>query len=240
MSGRDAQTTWSIIDAQGRVIEGPSRDRFSPALQFLRFFDDNDDGIFEPGSLITFPMFTWSNLGGLTCPGGSVLQVNAKTNATLLNTSQPVMLGPCAVSASQTIQTPGLGAQFTPYNPSQISEKPYLQNAHFTTDISMLGRSFFQGSVPITVPVQFPVRLVQLKHPDLLGPGERGKITMAVKNISLSPYGQPFMSGSLLGAVRKLFFHTDANSCSHTRIPTGTRGISFERLYCRRVTRECG
>ena len=49
------------------------------------------------------------------------------------------------------------------------------------------------------------VRLVQLKHPDLLGPGERGKITIAVKNISNSPYGQPFMSGSLLGAVRVEF-----------------------------------
>ena len=196
--------------------------------------------------------------------GTQVLQIHAKSNATLLNTTQPVQLGRCPVGGSQTIQTPGFGAQFPAYNPSMINEKPYLKSATFMTDMSMLGRSFFQGKVPITVPVQFPVRgvwcssakresfnhipqislyhsrvreyfhhllsnitsiithrvlrntqlalrtrtqvrLVQLKHPDLLGPGERGKITIAVKNISNSPYGQPFMSGSLLGAVRVEF-----------------------------------
>ena len=46
-------------------------------MSFLRFFDDNDDAIFEPGSLITFPMFTWSNQGGLSCPAGGVRGVRA-------------------------------------------------------------------------------------------------------------------------------------------------------------------
>ena len=90
--------------------------------------------------------------------GTQVLQIHAKTNATLLNTTQPVQLGRCPVGGSQTIQTPGFGAQFPAYNPSMINEKPYLKSATFMTDMSMLGRSFFQGKVPITVPVQFPVR----------------------------------------------------------------------------------
>ena len=70
--GANAQTYWSVIDTQGRVVEGPAADRFCPSMSFLRFFDDNDDAIFEPGSLITFPMFTWTNQGGLSCPAGGV------------------------------------------------------------------------------------------------------------------------------------------------------------------------
>jgi len=168
--GNAAQTTWSVIDQSGNVVEGPSLDRFSPALTFLRFCDDNGDGIFEPGSVITFPMVMWSNLGGLSCPPGSVLQIVAKNNASLLNTSQPVQLGACPISVSNTVQTTGFGAQFTAYDPNQdLSEKPYLRTGHFQTDISMLGRSFFQGCVPISVPIQYPIRMVQFKAPDLLG-----------------------------------------------------------------------
>ena len=114
--------------------------------------------------------------------GTQVLQIHAKTNATLLNTTQPVQLGRCPVGGSQTIQTPGFGAQFPAYNPSMINEKPYLKSATFMTDMSMLGRSFFQGKVPITVPVQFPVRGV------LCSSAKREKFNHIPKVLRISPY----------------------------------------------------
>lgn len=196
-------TTWSVIDETGRIVEGPATDRFSPAVTQMTLLDDNNDGIFEPGSTVTIPTVSWTNVGGLTTPAGTSLGLACQKFAQPLPSHQPVTLGPCAPNQRQTVKTPCFGAQLVTYDPqTDLAQEPFLRMAYFQSHLSMLGRPFFQGKVPITIPVQFPVRLTQLNAPDLLGPGEYGKILISVKNISLAPYGVPVRAQSLPRSVR--------------------------------------
>ena len=48
---------------------------------------------------------------------------------------------------------------------------------------------FMVANVTSTLRIMYPIRIVQYKPPELLGPNERGLQYIAIKNISKAPYG---------------------------------------------------
>ena len=68
--------TLEVLDPQGsdQVVE-TGNDIFNAVVTSFKIRDENDDGVYEPGTTLTLYDITWNNNGAMNMPAGCVATV---------------------------------------------------------------------------------------------------------------------------------------------------------------------
>ncbi len=164
-------------------------DRYNVVVHGFNVNDGNQDGIYEPNTLLHVTHMKYFNEGGMTLPSGSVASfVNLKDLSTRKDaSSQQNDLGPLKPNEEGLV--PGDGFTFQIKDAPISIDKPYVSDVSLTSMVSLIGRNFLDSNVTSTIRTMYPVRITNYRPPELLGPNEKGLMYVAVKNISKAPYG---------------------------------------------------
>jgi len=174
------------------------------AVNGYTIFDEDDDGVFAPGSSVFVTDIDAVNIGEMHLPHGAVLDVFAKKPAA--HVPYNYFLPPIAANSNHIVRDrwrvmiPDAGAPGT---------KPYESSVHITSRISLLGRPFPQSLLACeTLPIMYPVRITDMRSTQWLGPNEMSTIEIDVHNISRKVYGDTKLvkdGGDSLGTVQVRF-----------------------------------
>jgi len=190
-SGRDGQegrngNTYIHIYDNGRHIKTVS-DRFEAGTVTYEIHDDNDDGIFEPASEFIVDNFEFTNTGELEMPPGAIATIRADeptVSAGITHVCPEVQPG-----ARYRVPTQ-FRARIADVQPTKDCN--YQAFTALTSEVSLLKRPFPESLVKTpSLPIQWPVRVVDVRVIDWLGPGESAQLQVILENISRRPYGGP-------------------------------------------------
>jgi hypothetical protein len=183
--------TWSITD-NGRPIE-TSNDRFNVAVTSYLVRDENDDGIYEPGSEVIVTNVRSINNGGLTLPPGAVLQFPSTPTAISKNVCEVIP----QLRVHEVNEAKSSFQLYLPEHRDATQNSSLRKTANIVSHSSLLGRVFPESLVQHPLQVQWPVAIAKIDATTFLGPGEVSTIMFHVENKSNKPYGM----NSALGAV---------------------------------------
>ncbi|CAH6418924.1 Hypothetical protein POVN_LOCUS648 [uncultured virus] len=184
--GKEGSVTWVLTDDDGKEIERSSIDRFAVAVSSFELVDENQDGIFEPGTEVWIQNTKWRNHGDLTLPEGCSLQY--------LATSPSLTALPLVESLPEVKK---MGEEVSPTRfrltiddikfPS--AQAPHQTLVSLTSRVTLLGREFLDGSVATALNVQFPIKITNVECTSWLGPGERTQVKVIIENTAKLGYG---------------------------------------------------
>lgn len=160
-------------------------DRFNAAVTRYFIMDHNDDRIFEPGTEVFISRVNLMNNGGLTLPGGAVLQFPSTPSAISANITE--VLPPLGVRAGMESKT--TYRLLIPDAPGPVKNGNYAATSVVTSHITTLGRVYPESLIRHELPVQYPIRVSNITATTWLGPNEVATLVFAVDNISSKPYG---------------------------------------------------
>jgi hypothetical protein len=168
-----------------------SSDRFNGAVLSYELVDDNEDGVFEPGSTYLIRNVCIVNNGGLPLPKGCTLSFPSTPTARWLDADRPHLLPQIDVGSSWTV----LGAErvFRFQIPSMAAaeaNRPFRASTCVTSSVRCLDRPFLESEICTGhVAVQWPIQVAAVQATTYLAPGESTSIIVRLNNISSRGYG---------------------------------------------------
>jgi len=184
------------VTRNGHVIAS-ANDRFNASVESFTVFDDNGDGVFEPGSELLIRDMVWRNTGDLHFPGGALVTFQPD-DSTISDQSYHV----CPhVNAGDAYAVPHQFRMRLEDAGEPQHNKPYRREMHVSSRVSLLNRPFPHASVQSApVVVEWPVRVEEIVGVDWLGAGEIARMVVRVRNVANRPYGG-FHSDASAGKV---------------------------------------
>jgi hypothetical protein len=183
--GKPGSVQWQIT-RDGRAIASAS-DRFNATVETFTVFDDNGDGVFEPGSELLIRDTVWRNTGGLTFPAGAVVTFQSDSGSAFSDDSRFVC-GDIPVGAACPIPHQFRMRLKDAGEPQH--NKPFRHETHVSSCVSLLNRPFPQATVQSApVVVEWPVRIEEIIGVDWLGAGEVARMVVRIRNVANRPYG---------------------------------------------------
>lgn len=176
------------------------RQRYDLQLAGFEIQDDNQDGVFEPGEVVTVRKVTVKNTGGMPTPPPptSHVEVYLEGDGWILSDRAPLRL-PKSLAPGESHTFDGLTLKFRLRDAKQGSEIPALgepfRARHSVTPSAMLTEvdaPFTSFRNPKEFEIRYPVEIKPVRMLRALRAGESTRVLLEVKNIS----GQNFGSAS--------------------------------------------
>jgi len=192
-AGMDGRVEYRILSPSGAVVAA-SGDRFNAALLSYEIVDDNEDGVFEPGSTFLIRDVWIANNGGLPLPAGCALWFPDTATARWLDPAAG--LGPHllpALPVGGRILVGGAERVFRFQIPDVAAPSagaPVRAATATAASVACLSRSFLESELATgAVAVQWPVQVAAVQATTFLAPGEATAIVVRINNISSRGYG---------------------------------------------------
>ncbi|KAK0615131.1 hypothetical protein B0T17DRAFT_657375 [Bombardia bombarda] len=187
----------TVLHPDGTSVEYPSR--YMLAVTSFDVYDENDDGINEPGEYIIITNIVVQNTGLM--PGPSKLQVLVRGTKWLDPVLLPVDL-PSGILPGQTVQVPGSLKAFI-RNESTMREAGTLLRARDTVSLRAFSPRLqrdvpeFEGGVAVVY--QYPLTMTMPKYLDCVAKGDIVRFSWQVENISKKAQGRASAMGRETG-----------------------------------------
>ena len=199
-SGVNGFLNYVVLSPEGYILEA-SGYRYEMEMRgyvITGMIPEEEDGIYEPGEDIKIGHFIGSNIGGITCPGGSIISMvdNDKVSFQEWNMKRSnfITIGP--VPAKQQFYFGGEGEGQTMFGRLRIPEDSinptkegvWSGTAKIKTRTTLIGREFWRGKNTSKIPVRWPVKLGNIVYEQDMIPGRHGAIGVRVENIGWKDY----------------------------------------------------
>lgn len=142
--------------------------------------DHNQDGIFEPGTEVFITEARYVNNGGLTLPGGALLQFPSTPSAMSANITEILP----ETRVGNVVESKTVYRLMIPDATGPEKNKNYEKRSLVTSHVSLLGRVFDESLVTQELVVQYPVKITNIVATTWLGPNEVTTLTYTITNIS--------------------------------------------------------
>lgn len=180
---------WVVYSMQGGVLQQAGT-RYDIEVKNYEVIDENNDGVFEPNERIAVSEVLVTNVGGLTLPAGAEVTMQ-KTDSNTVN-FEPIRFKLPEIKSQGSFKVPITFYGRINDQPPPLKPGPLKANFTFESRVDLLGRCFsnsFRKPHSRPLPVQYPVKLKQLRCNENVGRGEVTIITVQIENISSKPYG---------------------------------------------------
>ncbi|CAF1520738.1 unnamed protein product [Adineta ricciae] len=176
---------YTRIDMNGNVIErGPTK--YHASVSGYTITNENNDEIYEPNSDFFITDVRWTNNGSITLPSGSILSFSStKYISNKVNDASLLM----QATVNQTLIDSHKFRCHLNAVPVPSVNQPYIQPVIITAEIKLLNRLFRKNQFSTTITCQYPIQIINVQVPTVLGIGERDIVTITFKNISTRSYG---------------------------------------------------
>lgn len=162
--------------------------------------DENEDGVFEPNTLIRVRDVRWTNIGALTMPATSV--ITFPSTPSVFSMGHKEILPACNVNQHLVVEAKEQ-KEFLLRLPDAAPVNglaPHKREHTFSSTIKLLGRAFPASIVPTTLISRYPIEFSAVTVTPILGPGEISAFNFTITNISNGEYGADCL-GSIVAVI---------------------------------------
>ena len=183
-NGENGGVLWRITSENGEVLHQASK-RYELEVTNYDVTPGSNNDIYEPNQRIRVTNVTVVNSGGLPLPAGA--KVFFPSNETARFEPTVYVLPELTPTESFTVPVTFNGRIFDQATPN--SSGPLNVQAHVSSRIDFLGRSFEKSVTTKTLPVSYPIKLSFALSRKTMSCGEISTLDIGIENISQLLYG---------------------------------------------------
>lgn len=184
-NGAPGSAMFMVVDPATRMPVYHGNRKFYPVVEGYTIRNAVNDAIFEPGQLVFLDSVSIVNSGAIPLPAGAILSL-VSPDGSLVPTSSFEL--PQVPPDTRLIVNPKIVAQIRDAPPPTAPGR-YQSKAAFSTQLSMLGRTFPASFQASEIEVQWPIHFEQLQCPRQAARQERVILTAKIFNCSGLVYG---------------------------------------------------